>query len=107
MANNPTEENGQTSTPFIVGMGFIGVFVAIAAIWVVLNDKLNANDAYRQTEMRRQRDNAIQLCSENLSSLQEIQEWARQMSNSKPPTAGMKNKQCPTIESAEKPEEHK
>lgn len=104
MANDP-EENGQSNTPLVVAFGFVVCFVAIAAVWVVLEDKLNAHNAYRQTEMRRQRDNAIQICGENLGSLQEMQEWARQQTNAKPPTAGMKNKQCPTIESAEKPED--
>jgi hypothetical protein len=103
MSDSPGEngQNGQASTPFIVALICVFFAVALAAVWIVLNDKLNANDAYRQTEMRRQRDNAIMICGNNLDSLQILQEWIRQQKLT-PPPEGMKIKQCPTIESAEK-----
>lgn len=96
-------DKGVSTVVFTITIGFIVGFVLIAMIYVVLNDRLNANDAYRTKELREQRDGLKQDCDQSSETLQKVQAWIKQHPELTPPLEVQVERKCRPIGPIEKP----
>lgn len=109
---NGDGQQGVAHTTFAIWILGIVLLILMAAAYVVINDqlkaqddKITAQDTWRTTEFRSQRNEAKTACEQNNTMLQALQEWARRQPSYKtqPPNAEwMVMKPCPTFESTEK-----
>lgn len=96
-------ESPRAGSWYVAGMAaFFVLIVVIGVIYVDFNDRLNADNAYRTTELRRQRDSLKAECDKNFESMTVLQEWIRQQPGLKPPPGLMFVKECTQLTPAEK-----
>ncbi len=100
-------EQGVSTVTFVIVIGFIVLLALFIGAYVVIMDRLNADDAYRVKELRDQRDNLKSTCDENFATLNQIQDWSRQNPTVKVPLNLLKVKLCPPITPIEKPRDGK
>lgn len=90
----------------IAGMAaFFVLFVLGGVMYIDLNDRLNADQAYRTVELRNQRDRLKSQCDENFKNLIALQELIRQHPDFKAPVEMMVSSQCAILTPTEKPKE--
>jgi hypothetical protein len=94
---NGSGDKGVAMTTFVVVIGFIVMFVAGAAGYLVVNDRVDALDAHRIVEIRKQRDGLKLDCEENYKNHAALVEWIRQQPTTKPPPTIMVPKTCTPI----------
>lgn len=95
------KEDGVSTTIFTIVTVGILLAILIGVFYVNVMDRLNATDAYRMTETRRQRDDYKGDCEENFSGYDALIKWNENQGH-KPPPEITRLKPCNTVESAEK-----
>ena len=86
-------EKGVTNIVFaIVVMGLI-FLILLGVAYIVVSDRLNGLDAYRTKSLFDHIKAEHEVCDENRTKLQSLQEWIRQTKELPPPDL-MTNKPC-------------
>lgn len=99
------KQNGVSTVIFTIVTVGILLAILLGVFYVNVMDRLNATDAYRMTETRRQRDDYKGDCEENLNNFHLLIKWNENQGH-KPPPEFTKTKPCNTVESAEKNKNH-
>lgn len=95
------QQDGVSTVVFTIVIVGVLLAILVGVVYTNVMDRLNANDTWRQTELRRQRDDYKGDCEENYSSLDLLIKWNERQGH-KPPPDFTKKKLCQTTESVEK-----
>lgn len=101
---NGDHEAGSFRTALAIILLGLAVFATMGFGWLAIQDRLNGLDAYRTTELRKQRDNYFAICEENSKNFAILIEWQKQQKTLPPPNF-MVMKTCIQPESVEKQKE--
>jgi len=93
-------QKGVTAVVLSIVICALVILGVILCAYTVVQDRMNGIDAYRNKELREQRDGYKNSCEDNFMRLQILQEWAKQQPV-KPSPELLAQKNCTQPQSVE------